>query len=89
METYTTVQLVHDWVWARDYLGRICSGCALEEVKVSGVWQTYEEAETPNACLQEVVKCVCYKSHSVGHSKCHEAGEHICSPCECDCHYDL
>jgi hypothetical protein len=33
------------------------------------------------------VVCSCEATHVKGHAKCYEAEEHVCGPCECDCHY--
>jgi hypothetical protein len=35
----------------------------------------------------EEVCGLCIATHNLGHAACHKAGEHICTPCECDCHY--
>ena len=34
-------------------------------------------------------RCECVKSHKMHMDVCYKAGECICSPCECDCHYVL
>lgn len=34
-------------------------------------------------------RCECVKSHKIHMDICYKAGECICSPCECDCHYVL
>lgn len=34
-------------------------------------------------------RCECVKSHNSHLDVCYKAGECICSPCECDCHYVL
>jgi len=31
--------------------------------------------------------CECRKYHKIGHDACMRQGVHVCSPCECDCHY--
>lgn len=39
--------------------------------------------ESKCECLQEAVHKPALK-----HKECYEVGEHVCGPCECDCHYE-
>jgi len=89
METFAVREAVHTWereayVWG---YARKCKKCSRIEEHEAGEGFTLYEEGVPEACEVDVQKCVCLKTHSTGHSACYKAGEHVCSPCECDCHY--
>jgi hypothetical protein len=90
METYSVKVIQHKW--SSDNFYRECSRCEREEARDSYIdpWgATYFEGY-PEKCEVEVERCICFKSHFANSHevKCLKAGECICSPCECDCHYE-
>jgi hypothetical protein len=90
-ETYTTKVVEHTWTVDTEFYSgarwEVCTKCEASRSYEPGEGFTEQGEPHTDVCTVEVQKCICEKSHSRGHSKCFEAGEHVCGPCECDCHY--
>lgn len=89
MKTYQVKEVRHTWEagWYADE--RACSKCGQEQEWSLESGYEVMVAGKPEACVVEVERCECHKSHNhVFHVECYEAEEHVCGPCECDCHYE-